>query len=473
LGQSLQWKEFSSKLVLLDTNTLLAAICHGNWLHTFVLETLQFTKDIGIRLAITDWTLEEYLAVLKRSNERHSQLQVPVKLLKRVQDMFISSYAFEQISSPHLKWEDYYSKMQNPLEVLKQLSIEKFKSEEEIKELPYFDDVVEEVNNCWYKRNGYKKTPSVASHDAFHLLLVKVLREKNKRKTFLGPDFWFLTLDNSLEDANLEINTKGEFKNKIPASTTVSLWLETLTPFLSAGLKGRETSEVLMEVLKSQFATLPKGISPKVLSEIQGDWIKYEWLTIEDVEKILERQFVARLVSKIEKAEQQGKDAQESLDELKKRFDTELGKLFDEKMRKMKQVADENEAKISALVEDVSKQKKELKGLEDYREKEETFKRTWRTIAGILGVVLIVVCATVLFAGFELNPYTTIVFCVILICGIILLILAIAYKQVKAEVGLGANVNVGLKRQFRGKRLISILYYFFNRCFWKRRETSQ
>jgi predicted nucleic acid-binding protein len=442
LGQNLQWTEFSGKLVLLDTNTLLAAISRGSGLHTFVVETLQLTKDIGVKLAITDWTLEEYLAVLKRADGRYSKLNVPAKLLEKVEDMFISSFAFEQKKSPNLKWTEYYAKMQNPIEVLTKLSIDKLAIEKEIKELPFFSDIVEEVNNCWFKRNGYFKTSNVASHDAYHLILVKTLREKDERKTFLGPNFWFLSLDNSLEEVNLELNRKGEFQNKIPASTSADLWLETITPFLSTALRERGAGEVLADVLKSQFATIPKGISPRILAEIQGDWIKYEWLTVEDIEKILEEQFVSRLISRIEKEEHQGKDTQESIYELKKKFDTELGRLFDEKMKKMKQVAEDSEAKITGLIEDLKSQKVKVTDLESYKEKEEKFKRTWRTIAGTLGVVLIALCFVVVFAGFELNVYTTIVFLAFLICGIILLLLAIAYEQVKAHLSLGANAEI-------------------------------
>jgi len=447
LCQKVEAEEFSRKLILLDTNVVISILCKGYWSRSLGIETVRLSKELGVSLAITGETVNEYLTVLERSNERIRKLNVPVRILKRVNDVFISGFAHEHDELPALTWDKYYERMRDPLDLLKSFGIEKMESSDmPIRELPYYSEVVEKVSQCWFESHGLEKNFEVASHDAYHLILVKLLRKERGGTEILGPDYWFLTLDHTLDCANPVATTKGGFGDRIPSSVVCDIWLEMITPFLNTSLREQETPKVFAEILQSQFVTVPQGISPRVLAEIQGEWLKYEWLKDEEIERILKKEFVGSLIHKIEEAEKAGKDSRPLIEELKKQFDTELSRLFDEKMRKMQRMFQESEERIKNFKNTVDQYESRISQLKVYKDTEERFKRIWRSAAGLLGMILIAISAIILSTNPEPSFHTMIICCVSIVSGIVLLLIAIAYEQVKAQLTVGTSVSVDMKK---------------------------
>jgi hypothetical protein len=441
LCQKIEAAEFSKKTLFLDTNILLAIATKGNMVDDTILETLRLSQELGVKLRITEQTKKEYLIVLERSNKRQSGLQINPRILKKIDDPFLSSYGNMQERTPSLNWNDYYSKMLDPLTVLTsvQLKLEMFESGEKILELPFFEEIREKVAKCWLDSHGFEKRKEIAEHDAYHLLLIKILREKDTNPQILGPDYWFFTRDHTLEHVNREISYRANFKNRTSACIVNDVWVELIIPFLSNKLKERQASDLLVDVLKSQFITVPKGINPGVLSEIQGEWMKYQWLDMEEIEQILQKQYLSRIVKNIEKAEALGKDTTDMKSELRNKFDTEFSKLFDDKMKKMQTTISECETKIGGLQTQLNTKETELSGLTSYRETEERFKRIWRTIAGIIAIVVITVSLSVFIIRVDLSITSMTVLCTALVSSVVLLLIAVAYEQVKSVIGLGTK----------------------------------
>lgn len=430
---------FSNKLILLDTNVLLAIVCERGWKHQLVIEIINLTKELGTKIMITDRTITEYMKVLNASNERFSKLKVPLRILKRIKDVFIQSFAYEHEESPTTTWDEYYKKMCDPFTVLKQFNVELFKSVDiQVQELPYYNDIINKISECYNDFYNQGKKDDVAEHDAYHLLTVKILRERSNGSELLGPNYWFLTLDRTLNCSNSFINRKGEFQNLVPSSIYNDLWLEMITPFLNTSLREHEAPKVFAEMLRSQFASIPQGISPRILIAIQGEWVKYQWLEADEVLNIIQKQFIGKMVSKIESEEVPEKDKQQFIEEVKSYFDTELSKIFNEKMGTFNQTLTNNAEQIENL-------ETKINDLQSYKDTEEKFKRIWRSISGILGGFLIIISVYIILTNETPSVQTTFLSSVIIIAGIIFILIAIAYEQVKAQLSVGTSLNMDVK----------------------------
>ena len=105
------------------------------------------------------------------------------------------------------------------------------------------------------------------------------------------------------------------------------------------------------DLLQSEFTSISMGISPKILSEIQGEWTKYDWLSTEDIEEILKDTVIQTLVSKVSKWIRMMGEAKTAFKEMRQHFDTLLSQKFNEKMnsiQKQVEVANEHLTSISS-----------------------------------------------------------------------------------------------------------------------------
>ena len=169
-----------------------------------------------------------------------------------------------------------------------------------------FDDVVKEVSNCQKKFTGSGKSIEVARHDAEHLILSKDLRKRQKPSP-LGPDYWFLTVDRSLVCADEIVSKTVYSQDRVPASIHLEFWLELISPLLSQD-SGANPIDVFSNLLQSKFAKIPHGLNPSDLIELQGDWLDYKDLEVEDIEEILSDVIVSDYLTKVRQARKSGKD---------------------------------------------------------------------------------------------------------------------------------------------------------------------
>lgn len=110
----------------------------------------------------------------------------------------------------------------------------------------------------------------MAKHDAFHLLLIKKLRELNEGDVF-GPIFWFLTMDNTLYNAETRF-----YKPTIHSSIIADRWIQIITPLLSPAFMS-DAKEAYLGLLSSR---LP--ISAQIIDEDDFYYYKVHGLTIQN-----------------------------------------------------------------------------------------------------------------------------------------------------------------------------------------------
>jgi predicted nucleic acid-binding protein len=440
----LETKEFPNKRILLDTNSLMSLTCTNSAAHKSTTELVKLSQELGMKIGVTNRTMAEFRKVLDRANERMALLNVPHRVLKVVRDDFISSYAYDHDAREDLNWKSYYGDMSN-LTILEKLNVE-------IADAPgislldksAFDQVTEEVSRVWKKKYGEPKQLEVAEHDSFHLLLIKHLREEDKEEAILGPNYWFLTYDSTLGSVNKFINSLKKYKSELPSSIMESQWLDFITPFLNSDAREKEASEVFAGLIQSDQAAIPHGISPRILTEIQGEWMKYEWLSNDDVEKILKDSVMQQLGSKLSQFDDKDTAALPILSELRQQFDTLVSRTFDEKMKSLQTKMDTTEAAVRELNQKLSNRDTEVTGLKTKLDTENKFKMVWRAVSGGLGVLLVAAILYIFIANPEPSLNTTIIACIAIASGVILVLIAIAYEQVKAFVSVTLGSQKGL-----------------------------
>lgn len=439
--QRLERELLSRQTMLLDTSVLISLACEGRPSHNLVRETLKFATDLKVNVVFSQQTTEEFFRVLETSNRIYRQFSapnVPWRVLERVDDPFITAFAVEHTSNASQTWDGYYFRNKEIVGVLqKNFQIKKYTIDEKhIKELPWFEDVTEKVGQCYLSMRRIPKEWEVAAHDSLHMLVVKELR-KDQAKGALGPDYWFLTEDRTLRCVDEEINIKGRYEDKTSAVMEPDIWLEMMTPFLSISPK-EALPPAYSELCRSQLAPVAAGIDPDILRITQGEWLNYDFLRTEDIESILHQRFVQEYSEKIRSVRESGFDRQPLVDELKRKIDSSVAKIFDQRMAELRQ---ENEQRIADLKrqneESITQLSDKISRLQSAAATDQRMTQFWRSVAGIVGV-LIIGAVLYLFFTIPAPSYQITVICVVFVIGgIILLLMAIAYQQVRAMLSLG------------------------------------
>ena len=424
LCQKLEGELFSRQTMFLDTNVLIAIACEGDMSHKLVIETLKFARNLGVNVVFSQKTAAEFSRVLENSNRRYKELNVPQRILDRVEDPFIASFAVEHKSNPSQTWEGYYSRNKEIVGVLKKVydvNMHKINNEE-IENLSWYADVTAKVVECFELMRGFPKTYEVAAHDSLHMLFVKESR-KDREKGALGPDYWFLTQDRTLRCAEQEINVKGAYSDKASVIMECNLWLDLMTPFLNISAQ-REILPAYSELLRSELPTVTPGIDPDALRLVQGEWLKYDWLRTEDIEKILHQKFVSEYESKVAAVQKEGKDVQPLMEQLKKEINSHVGNMFNEKVTELKREQQQTVEHLDTQIKD----------LRSNLANEQKMRNYFRIITGILGGALILGDLTLLFTIPNPSPQTTIICLGTLVAGVVLMLIAVAHEQVKASI---------------------------------------
>jgi len=461
--QKLEKEAYSEKVLFLDTNIIISLVCESDPLYKVATDLITLTSSLGARFLVTKRTIEEYLDVLEGANKTPKDARsANPRLTHLLKDPFIASYNIERSSLPSQTWEGYYYRMRQIESILR----EKFNTElykekhDEIEQYPFFSEIAERVIRCFEIVSYRPKKAKVAEHDAFHLLLVRELRKK-ETPTFLGPKHWFITNDSSLLCVDKDINKRPDYTDKTPSSMISALWLEMISPFLSASSK-EKSLPLFALLLRREFATMPFRISLEDLLLIQGDWMQYDWLDEKDIEKILGEMWVRSYLDKAKAAQKEGeKDKVEKLSSI---FAQKLGEELEKiKEEKIKLIMEERNKAIRILDEKDRYEIPELRRTVERREStieeqkltldqqrmtmerqkqqlavlEAEYKKKWRTVTGILGIIIVLVGLLLLIltiaGAFQTSLHSVSLVLGCLGVGCILLLMTISYKQVSGK----------------------------------------
>jgi hypothetical protein len=444
--QAVEKAAFSRVSLLVDTNVLISLLCISSREHLLTTEVVELTKRLGTRLLVTERTLREFMDVLEDSNRKFQSLRIPRRFYNSVDDEFIASYAAEKQFKPQLTWEGYYLSMKQAQSILRSQGIELYEGDRrDIPELQSFSDIATQVSRCYAQLRDRIKRKEVAEHDAYHLILVRELRKENK-DTMIGPSHWFLTLDQTLPCADPLLTDRLSYQDKTMSTMLVDTWIQMIEPFLVGEVGQKQIIEVFSELLKSQFSQIPFRIGTSTILQLQGDWLNYEWLGADDIEKILGDKFVRDYMSRMSDRAITSEEAQKLTKEVQRELEVRVDAIADEKITDLTL----DVSKLKATMKDMETREEELK---TRLEREDTFRREWRSRSGKLGMLIMIIGVAFAAAGVFLQqsvPYFAVVISVFFIGGVILIFFAIAPERVDVDIRADLGVSADARKKAQG-----------------------
>lgn len=289
--------DLSQVTLYLDTNVLIHLLTGTDELKKAMDDLLRITARLGVKIRITERTKEEFLMNLEETSQYISfaqplSQQATQKVIDVLASGFYRDYLIAKRDNPSLTWQGYEERMKNFILILKnRYSVElEDVDKREVMTDPLFKEVFEAVGDA-----APSKSEQVVEHDAFHIILVKHKRG-TKRGGILGPPYWFLTNDRSLNLAEIELIHKGG----IPSTVTTQNWLGMIWPLMSAEVASKEAPEI--------FASLFSSITPAALAVnsqdlllVQGSWLDDRDLTTEDIKEVLGSAYVKSFIRSVRK----------------------------------------------------------------------------------------------------------------------------------------------------------------------------
>jgi predicted nucleic acid-binding protein len=298
----------SVKTFILDTNVLITLVLKEHPKQATTSRIVSLMKDLNQGLRFTNRTWQEWLEVLEKANQRYKFINTTrPSLLGRLDDIFVQEFLQKSQKNLSLTWQDYYSEMRH-LELLAGKEGIRLldKDPHELDEL-IDQELLSKLSNQVFRSGKRRldmkfiKSKQVSQHDAYHLLLIRKLRERHPTET-LGPSYWFLTQDPSLLEVDKALNELLQDSSALPSSLTFDVWTLMASPFLASDSHRVRLAKVLVELLRVNLAEAPIGQSASKIIEVLSPWLSYKSLSDKDLETILGDENVTRIYNKLREA---------------------------------------------------------------------------------------------------------------------------------------------------------------------------
>jgi predicted nucleic acid-binding protein len=290
--QSYTRESLQKKKVYVDTNVIVHSLTGAKKRTKAVNRALKLTSDLEIGIIFSKRTKQEFDTLVADSRRIYGKNpKVPKgrfdKFQNELKDGFLKDFLIKKKKNPNLTFDRYVDRLEEIEAVLKNRFSaicddmeygEIFKDPD----LPKLKTIVVDEG----VRFGLFKSSFVAEHDAFHILLVEELRKKD-RGDVLGPNYWFLTHDRSLQFVEKKF---GKYE-KFPSSIFVDNWVQLISPLL-APEQTNDARDAYASLFASRLPMLTKTIDGAVFLAYQGKWMDDEDLMPNDVARVIGNRYV-------------------------------------------------------------------------------------------------------------------------------------------------------------------------------------
>lgn len=298
-------ESLQQKKVFLDTNVILHALIGSRKRNKAADSALKLTSKLGVSVFFSKRTMQEYDNLIQDAKRGLGKEPTIVKkrfekIGRHLEDGFLKDYLLKKQKDPTLTFAGYTDRLEALEAILKnRYSVAYDGNEyEEVAmnpDLPKLKDIVSEEGRKFY----LNKSDAVAEHDAFHILLVQELRKGNKGD-ILGPKYWFLTHDRSLQSVETSFGKFEEFTSSI----FLDNWVQLISPLL-APEQTKTAKEAYADLFASRLPMMGKTIDEKAFLTFQGDWVDDEDLTPQDIARVIGNRYVRNLREQLEQEKKQ------------------------------------------------------------------------------------------------------------------------------------------------------------------------
>lgn len=268
-------EEFTGQRVYLDTNVLIPALgLAGSRVNRSTRRMLELTSELGVQIAVTPQTIEEFHHSLTRAKGDIVSRGLPSRryadVLRRAASegggVSLTEGYFESYGAQGSSPEEWFRKAAQLKPKLDELGIEVvseavesvFKNEGE-----KINDYVVLLNRAavFGSSRPRARDDRPMEHDAFHRALVERLRGDGHRQ-FGSAQYWFLTEDKVLPRFG-QLAREGEATPTIPFCISVAAWAQIARCFVP---RTDDFDETITDLLASPYLRFGQ---PQRLGDIQ------------------------------------------------------------------------------------------------------------------------------------------------------------------------------------------------------------
>jgi len=306
----LERASLAKRKVYLDTNMIIAIVCSGHESHRAVVDLTKLTRKLGVQLIFSTRTKAEFLRRFEESTALYQRISgiskdVTRKAMELMPDPFIKSFRIEKGAGSGSGWGWFSAKMQNVEVILKDEFQIEFDQERKDEILKHSD--FEQLTSNVYMAAYPEKSENVARHDAFHILLINELR-KEETPDELGTNYWFLTLDYTLDKAEREFAKETKQRQWLDSSIHASTWLDMISTFMSPDIAREEAATIFAELLASELPALTTPINSYDIADLIGPWMDDPNLGTESIRRIVGNEFVRETLGLYREAKTRGEE---------------------------------------------------------------------------------------------------------------------------------------------------------------------
>jgi predicted nucleic acid-binding protein len=279
-------ESLKEKNIYLDTNVIIHSLVKSDKRSEATNYALKLSNNLGIKLIITKETIREYEKLIKHKKTDLQKIKkIPDSRYEKIADELelgiVKDYFETKKIKPSLTADSYFTRLEEYDTILSSLFKVQFDSGDNsyVYKLKEFDD----AKKCVQYAAEFKSENTVI-HDAFHILLIQQLRKANPSDV-LGPKYWFLTNDTSLNNAEKCLD------DAINSNVQCSTWIQILTPFV-APIHENNSREAFVSFFSSRLPVASNLIDENDFLMLQGDWIDDRDLDGKDVAKIIGNRYV-------------------------------------------------------------------------------------------------------------------------------------------------------------------------------------
>lgn len=278
-SQEFMKNELDHKVFILDTNILVAAIHGVDRNHTKVLQLLDNLKDINADLRYTSETLEEFKASLEEAREQYEYvLHLPAETRENVLNDLVRCHPYigPYVEDSFFDWDSYSHSLYRRLDTLfTRYGCQPQNHDGLVLDQSKVDEFAKML------QRGYGKSVPTAVHDAFHLILVRSLRESNHRQELdsCWNNYWFLTLDDRLcHFDKIDVWSSRREATEYPSPTAFDVdSLNMVLNFFPIPEVDRhtysDTPTFLSNVFRSHFPEVSEKIKRSRIVNLVREWI--------------------------------------------------------------------------------------------------------------------------------------------------------------------------------------------------------
>jgi hypothetical protein len=283
-------RQFNGHRVYLDTNFLYSLLGYASADESLAAHRLlAMTKELGFKLAVTPWTVEELRTSLRRSHDRIGGLRLPSR---RYADLMIRAAAekgFDQAfwvsyRDSNISRQDFFHRASHFEHDFEKLDIEIVKDgcskvDNKVTLVQRYVSLLSKIGGSQWRET------IVLEHDAKHRILIEQLRGDGYH-AFSNGRFWFLTQDTRLPLFARATLDPGSPPPDLPFCMSSSAWAQIMRAFTP---RTKDWEKMVVDLLASPYVGWQRGLDFSAAAEVvgridqyEGDGVDFAWKVLAD-----------------------------------------------------------------------------------------------------------------------------------------------------------------------------------------------